>query len=147
MKILIASSSGFSRCEIPGRFTWNMCNDVSIHEWNQESLCEVLQYMRNWFELPVVLPIWALLLLQTLLYSHSSQRQDIDDNVHRLLSFCYIIGMFDCYFDILFLHYWPWFRFSSINPAIINLFKINNGNTRTKWEICSKLTIKTPERS
>ena len=61
--------------------------------------------MRNWFELPVVLPIWALLLLQTLLYSHSSQRQDIDDNVHRLLSFCYIIGMFDCYFDILFLHY------------------------------------------
>ena len=26
------------------------------------------------------------------------------------------------------------------------LFKDNNGNTRTMCEICSKLTIKTPER-
>ena len=26
------------------------------------------------------------------------------------------------------------------------MFKINNRNTRTKCEICSKLTIKTPER-
>ena len=25
------------------------------------------------------------------------------------------------------------------------MFKVNNGNTRTKYEICSKLTIKTPE--
>ena len=30
-------------------------------------------------------------------------------------------------------------------PANINLFKANNRNTRTKCEICSKLTIKTPE--
>ena len=29
-------------------------------------------------------------------------------------------------------------------PAGIYLFKFNNGNTRTMWEICSKLTIKTP---
>ena len=106
------------------------------------STCEIGSNFQLFY--PFVLPI---LLLQTLLYSHSSQRQDIDDNAHPLLSFCYIIRMFDCYFDMLFLHYWPWFRFSSINPAIINLFKINNGNTRTKWEICSKLTIKTPERS
>ena len=28
----------------------------------------------------------------------------------------------------------------------INLFKVNNRNTRKKFEICSKLTIKTPER-
>ena len=28
-------------------------------------------------------------------------------------------------------------------PANIYLFKVNNGNTRTKCEICSKLTIKT----
>ena len=27
-----------------------------------------------------------------------------------------------------------------------NLFKVNNGNTRKKCEICSKLTIKTSER-
>ena len=31
-------------------------------------------------------------------------------------------------------------------PANICLFKFNNRNTRKKYEICSKLTIKTPER-
>ena len=31
------------------------------------------------------------------------------------------------------------------NPAYI-YFKVNNGNTRKRWEISSKLTIKTPER-
>ena len=33
------------------------------------------------------------------------------------------------------------------NPADIYLLKINNGNTRTTCEICSKLAIKTLERS
>ena len=33
-----------------------------------------------------------------------------------------------------------------MNPAGIYLFKVNNRNTRTRCEICSKLTIKTPER-
>ena len=32
------------------------------------------------------------------------------------------------------------------NPAIINLFKVNNRNTRKRCEICSKVTIKAPER-
>ena len=31
-------------------------------------------------------------------------------------------------------------------PVGICMFKVNNGNTRTRCEICSKLTIKTPER-
>ena len=31
-------------------------------------------------------------------------------------------------------------------PGNIYLFKVNNGNTRKKCEICSKLTIKRPER-
>ena len=31
-------------------------------------------------------------------------------------------------------------------PANIHLFKVNNRNTRKRCEICSKLTIKTPER-
>ena len=31
-------------------------------------------------------------------------------------------------------------------PANIYLFKVNNGNIRKRCEICSKLTIKTPER-
>ena len=33
-----------------------------------------------------------------------------------------------------------------LNPANIQLFKVNNRNTRKRCEICSKLTIKTPER-
>ena len=36
--------------------------------------------------------------------------------------------------------------FRSSNPARIYLLKVNNRNTRTRCEICSKLTIKTPER-
>ena len=32
------------------------------------------------------------------------------------------------------------------HPAGIFLFKVNNGDTRTVREICSKLMIKTPER-
>ena len=36
---------------------------------------------------------------------------------------------------------------SSVFPAIIYLFKVNNENTITVCEICSKLTIKTTERS
>ena len=33
-----------------------------------------------------------------------------------------------------------------IYPAGNYMFKVNNRNTRTRCEICSKLTIKTPER-
>ena len=32
------------------------------------------------------------------------------------------------------------------NPPSFFLFKINNGNTKSILEICSKLTIKTPEQ-
>ena len=32
------------------------------------------------------------------------------------------------------------------NPVSNYMFKVNNRNTRTGCEICSKLTIKTPER-
>ena len=34
----------------------------------------------------------------------------------------------------------------SCSPAGNYILKINNKNTRTRWEICSKLTIKQPER-
>ena len=37
-------------------------------------------------------------------------------------------------------------KIKSFNPAGIYLFKVNNRNTRTRCEICSKLIIKTPER-
>ena len=36
--------------------------------------------------------------------------------------------------------------FSSSNPAGIYLLKVNNRSTRTRCEICSKSTIKIPER-
>ena len=36
--------------------------------------------------------------------------------------------------------------FRRVNPVNIYLFKVNNGNTIRICEICSKLTIKTPER-
>ena len=35
---------------------------------------------------------------------------------------------------------------NKINPADIYLLEVNNRNTRTRSEICSKLTIKTPEQ-
>ena len=36
---------------------------------------------------------------------------------------------------------------SSTNLPVSNyMFKVNNRNTRTSCEICSKLTVKTPER-
>ena len=35
---------------------------------------------------------------------------------------------------------------TTIHPANIYMFKVNNRNTRTRREIYSKLTIKTPER-
>ena len=40
------------------------------------------------------------------------------------------------------LFYWPW-DYSTNILAGISLFKVNNANTRTRCEICSKLTIKT----
>ena len=39
-----------------------------------------------------------------------------------------------------------WNTKNDISPANIYFFKVSDGNYRTKYEICSKLTIKTPER-
>ena len=45
---------------------------------------------------------------------------------------------------------WQWVISRAIvyrlNPANINLFKVNNRNTRKRCKIYSKLTVKTPER-
>ena len=35
---------------------------------------------------------------------------------------------------------------STKNPAIIYVLTVNNRNTRTRFETCPKLTIKTPEQ-
>ena len=34
----------------------------------------------------------------------------------------------------------------TLNPASLYLLKVSNRNIRTRCEICSKLTIKTPEK-
>ena len=48
---------------------------------------------------------------------------------------------------------YPWHRKNSsmldvwqVSPVGVYLLKVNNRDTRTKNKICSKLTIKTPER-
>ena len=46
------------------------------------------------------------------------------------------LATFECSFQSKF----------SVVPAGIYLFKVNNRNTRTRCEICSELTINTPER-
>ena len=44
-------------------------------------------------------------------------------------------------------HYWCSLRCKKqLSPAGNYMFKVNNRNTRTRYEICSKLTIKIPER-
>ena len=40
-----------------------------------------------------------------------------------------------------------WNYVNSFRLAGTYLFKVNNKNSRTRCEICSRLTIKTPERS
>ena len=46
------------------------------------------------------------------------------------------------FFVVLGFSYWVLVLFFILYPQ----FKVNNGNTRTRSEICLKLTIKTPER-
>ena len=38
------------------------------------------------------------------------------------------------------------FRKGTLNPASIYLLKVNHRNSRKRYEICSKLTMKTPKR-
>ena len=52
------------------------------------------------------------------------------------------VGYFYCFFfNHMFLH--TFLQISFTYPAGIYMFKVNNRNTRTRCEMCSKLTIKT----
>ena len=64
---------------------------------------------------------------------------------------CYRVFIID-FENALCIFTWFWTCFCRLcilcvycNPANIYFFKINNRNTRKSCEICSKLTIKTPE--
>ena len=70
-------------------------------------------------------------------------------NCHSLLIFGKTL-LFSLFFYLSsHLSSFDWFvlwLYNSIIPGSIYLFKFNNRNSRTRYEICSKLTIKTPER-
>ena len=63
-----------------------------------------------------------------------------------LVNFPQYCDMGDLQRDVKNLHKINEIRKRNATPGGIFLFKFNNGNTRTMCEICSKLTIKTPER-
>ena len=48
--------------------------------------------------------------------------------------------------DELFECVWPFYEVDNLKLANIYLFKVSNKNTRKRFEVCSKFTIKTPER-
>ena len=48
--------------------------------------------------------------------------------------------------DHIVIYCCQYFYYNTSIPVGIYLLKVNNRNTRTRREICSKLTIKTPER-
>ena len=50
------------------------------------------------------------------------------------------------HFEILIYDTYDYGATLATVPAGIYLLKVNNRNNRTRYEICSKLTIKTPER-
>ena len=52
---------------------------------------------------------------------------------------CYIVLVNSSY-----IHSWLIDSLSDLNPAGNDILKVGNRNTRTRCEICSKLTIKTP---
>ena len=48
--------------------------------------------------------------------------------------------------ELLVKNTWDLWTLTNIYPAGNYMFKVDNINTRTKYEICTKLTIKTLER-
>ena len=67
-------------------------------------------------------------------YSVQSRKETYTEDINRC-------NMFD-----IRCSYLPQQSKKANNPVGIYLLKVNNRNTRTRCEICSKLTIKKPER-
>ena len=77
-------------------------------------------------------------------------------NMNLLLIFVKVLGGVCFVLGIRFFNSWHLFQFFPVwicwartyflFPRGIYLLKVNNRNIRTRYEICSKLTIKTPER-
>ena len=77
-----------------------------------------------------------------LCFSIKFPHQEIRWNYIILLSFRYFANKLICHnhLDIVFT------KVRNTIPTDNYMFKVNNRNTRTRCEICSKLTIKIPER-
>ena len=56
--------------------------------------------------------------------------------IHQYIQIVYLYDALICMKPVI----------TEANPAGNYKFKVNNRNTRTRYEICSKLTIKIPER-
>ena len=70
---------------------------------------------------------------------------------HYLKKFAFLINLYFCLINMLLNCDFAWLDTPFICqndsiPAGNYLFKVNNRNTRTRCQICSKLKIKTPER-
>ena len=56
------------------------------------------------------------------------------------------IFFFACISNNIFYKFFPWCFDFFLFPANIYFFKVDNKNTTKRCEVCSKLTIKTPEK-
>ena len=66
--------------------------------------------------------------------------------IHSFNGTVYFFDVKICSHAILPTHFLSAYFRTLVAPAGIYLFKVDNRNTRTRCEVCSKLTIKTPER-
>ena len=97
-------------------------------------------FPQDWYQLiwlsEVALPRWS---LATLLKKNS-------------MTGVFFVNILWIFLEILFYRtpingsFWTPDPLSKIHLAGNNMFKVNNRNTRTRYEICSKLTTKTLER-
>ena len=76
----------------------------------------------------------------------SSVLQGSNMNITRTLLLLLGGNLFDSMKNSLTLVSTSYYLIKIRSPASNYMFQVNNRNTRTRCEICSKLTIKTPER-
>ena len=106
-------------------------------KYNMLQLAVLLKY--NMLQLAVLLK-YNILQLAVLLSSAMKTLVKVTNNETCAVSKC----IFQASYFVLAGSFFPESRGSS--PARIYLLKVNNRNTKTRCEICSKLTIKTVER-
>ena len=143
MKVLIASSSGFNICEIPG--SWNMCTMSELLNETRKS-CVRFSKCKIYLNFQLFYPFvhfcyHRLFLILISQQQHPDddvhrllslcfgvifirQQQHPDDDVHRLLSLCYSLGVF---------HFLFWYTIPSLLTMISICLRNNQGkNHNTK---------------